>query len=451
MNITLFRKTMWFTLLVICCTFPRSGFAQSDESLSDMELIERVDELQRDLVAPEVSKRDGAEKELIDLGVRVLDHLEAPERDATTDLIERLGRVRIALEKIAVASVTKASKVTLKGTMTVDEALLAIRKQTKNEVDLHGETPDVFCQKEIDLDIKDADFWIAMTEVMEKSEIVVDTYGSEPGKLKLTPTDEARIRAANPQAPPTKPETKIKLPQNVSGIFDLVVTRVSASRNLENPKLNFCNVFVRVRWEPRVLPISIQLPVKTMKAIDDFNNPIQISNPESVISGRVQPEIPELEFSIPMGLVDRQIETVKSLEAQIDAVLPGRVETFRFKNLENLALGANQTKAGATVTYEGIIKNEDLYGVTVKLAFEEDNNALESHQSWVYSNPIHIENEAGEKFEALTQEGIGQTENSISIRYYFEQDPKKMSLFYKTPAAIVKVPVKIALKNIPLP
>ena len=281
--------------------------------------------------------------------------------------------------------------------------------------------------------------------------MVVDSYGGEAGKLVVTPTEAARIAAANPDMPEPKKGKSVEVPRNVSGIFDLAVTKVNASRNLTNPSLNYCNIDVLIRWEPRVSPISIVLPASTIKAVDEFDAPIEITNKDAVMSGTVQRQIPELEFSIPIGLLDRQIEEIKSLDAVVDAVLPGRMEKFKFRKLGELEPGASQTKAGATVSFEGIEKNEDVWGVSVGLSFDEEHNALESHQGWVYDNAIHLENKDGQKFESLALEGVRQTNSNVVIRYFFEQDPKNMTLHYTTPAAIVKVPVKVSLKKIPLP
>ncbi len=432
--------------------------AKEERELSDMELIEKVEYLQRQLQAAEIPKRDAAEKELISLGVRVLDFLEPTTEKTPSDAANRASRVRVALEKIAVAEVTNASTVKLVGKMTVGAAFKSIRKQTKNDIGLPDAAPDVFRNKEIDLNLKDVDFWVAVAEVMKQGELVVDLYGGGPGILRLVPTDEARVRAADPAAAAAEEKAgkgeKKELtgpPRNVSGIFQLTVTHVNASRNLANPELSYCNVRIKVRWEPRVTPISIDLPATSIKALDEFDTEIEITNRDAVLSGTVQPEIPELEFSIPIGLVDRQIETIQSLDAVIDAVLPGRMEKFRFRKLGRLTPGVSQTKAGATVKFEGIAKNEDLYGVTVGLIFDEDHNALESHQSWVYRNPVYMENAEGERFEVLTYTAVRQTENEIAIEYFFEHDPKDMTLYYQTPAAIVEVPVKVSLKDIPLP
>ncbi|MFK7766602.1 MAG: hypothetical protein AB8B55_05225 [Mariniblastus sp.] len=452
---SIFALTIAIFLVPVSPHLPSQALAQEEKNeLSDMELIEKVGFLQNELESAEIPKRDAAEKELIELGVRVLDYLEPTTDKTTSDATARISRIRLALEKIAVASVTEASKIKLVGKMTVGEALKRIRKQSKNDVAMPEETPDIFAVREIELKLDGVPFWVALNDVMRKSDLVVDLYGGGPGILRLVPTDEARMRAADPaaaEADKAKKDKKTGPPRNVSGIFDLTVTQVNASRNLANPELNYCNIRIKVRWEPRVTPISIDLPSTSIKAIDEFDSEIEITNRDAVLSGTVQPEIPELEFSIPIGLVDRQIESIASLDATIDAVLPGRMETFRFKKLGRLSPGANQTKAGATVTFEGIAKNEDLYGVTVGLSFDEEHNALESHQSWVYRNPVFMENKEGERFEVLTYHAVRQRDNEIAIEYFFEHDPKDMTLNYKTPAAIVEVPVKVSLKDIPLP
>ena len=79
------------------------------------------------------------------------------------------------------------------------------------------------------------------------------------------------------------------------------------------------------------------------------------------------------------------------------------------------------------------------------------NNALESHQGWVFQNQVYLENEKGEREESIGLETMQQDNSKVTIRYLFIEDPGNRTLVYKTPAAIVKMPVTIELKKIPLP
>lgn len=445
-------------LMAICFTGPSALVGQEDTSqdtppsrqeevLGDMELIDRVDVLRRQLESPSIPERDKSQQELIGLGIRVLDHLDPAEPSEATDLIQRISKVRTELEKVVAAITTKSSRVTLVGKMTVGEALAGLKRQTENDVALTATTPDIFSKREIDLKIENGTFWEALNIIAQRGEIAISPYAASAGQLRLDPTQSAMQQAIE-----NKPTVSTSQPpQCVSGIFGISVTQVNASRNLVNPKLNYCNISTVVRWEPRITPISFQLPAASIKAVDGQNKKVKLTNREAVFYGTVQSEIAEIEFFIPIELTDRSTEKIKTLTGVGEALIAGRTETFRFKKLGRLKDGYQQTRAGATVTYQGIEKNEELFGLAIKLGFDAQQNALESYHSWVYDNKIYLENKTGEQIVPIAYDGIGQTENEITVRYYFDTDPSAMTLVYQTPASIVKVPIKIELTDIPLP
>lgn len=423
---------------------------QQDKVLGDMELIDRVDVLRQQLESPSIPQRDKAQQELIALGIRVLDHLDPAEPTEATDVIQRIGKVRTELEKAVAAITTQSSRVTLSGKMTVGEALAALKKQTGNDVALTETTPDIFSKREIKLKVENGTFWEALNSIIQTGEIKISPYAASAGQLRLDPTQAAMQQAVSPDENKAAASTE-QPPNCVSGIFGISVTQVNASRNLVNPNLNYCNISTVVRWEPRITPISFQLPAASIKAVDKQNKPIKLTNSEAVFYGTVQAEIAEIEFSIPIELTDRSTAKIKSLTGTGEAIIAGRTETFRFKKLGRLNDGYQQTRAGATVTYQGIEKNEQLFGLAIKLGFDAEQNALESYHSWVYDNKIYLENKTGEQIAPIAYDGIGQTENEITVRYYFDTDPSALNLVYQTPASIVRVPVKFELADIPLP
>lgn len=407
--------------------------AQQDE----MEIIERVSILLEQLKSPEVALRDQAQAEILALGPVALDQIELDD-NSTTDFRTRIAAIRKQLEKEAVASVSEASRVTLTGEMSVDDALAAITKQTGNQVSV---TDAAAGKKTIRLNLTNKMFWESLGAVMEQAGLVVDKYGGGVGRLSLAPSINSAAGA----------EEKISTPFADARIFRIEVARVDSSVNMQEPNLDYTTVSLLVRWEPRLRPISVDMPMASVTIRDEFDDVVSVTDPKSVIYGMIQPELPELEFALPLKRVDRQVEELQSLQATIDTILPGRVETFRFRNLKDQKVGREIQKAGATVTYGGIHKNEDVYTVTLSLAFEEENNALESHQGWVFQNPVYLENNDGEREEAIGLETLRQDNSKVTIRYLFIEDPGNRTLVYQTPAAIVKMPVKIELKKIPLP
>ena len=398
----------------------------------EMELAEKVSQLQQQLESQEIPQRDDAEQALIELGPNALDHLLPAEDDSTSDVRDRLGRIRGKLETMAVTAVSQSSKVTLKGQMSVAEAIDRIEKQTANKLIVADRE---VLEKVIQMDCDKVEFWPAMNQLLVKSQLQVDRYGGQPGVLNL-------IAAG---------DSKPVFPTTVAKIFQLSATRVDSSLNLGAPKQDWTSVQIQVRWEPRLRPISVDIPMSTVQAIDEYGDRVPVANANEVVYGMVQPEIPELEFHLRLARVDRQVEELKSITAKINAVLPGRIETFRFKNLDDQRRGWSQKQAGAMVTFGGIQKNEDLFGVIIELKIDEEHNALESHRGWVFENEVYILDQVGKRQDSVSMETLQQDNSLVKIQYFFLENPNGDTLIYKTPAAIVHMPVEFTLTKIPLP
>ncbi|MEL7496085.1 MAG: hypothetical protein AAFN77_00640 [Planctomycetota bacterium] len=430
-------RSLFFSLsaLLLSTFVVNNAFAQVDE----MKLIEQIAELQQQLASDQIPERDAAEKKLIEIGVDALDHLEPPNDETPSDTVKRLGRIRLKLETLAVERVTKRSELTLKGELALKDVLSEILIKTENRVDLYPGAPEELTNQMIKLDFEKASFWEVINSVCDQASLTSNPFQSDQGVLRLVPMN---LQGGK------KPKS---IPRDNSGIFETAVTQVVASKNLMQPSLDYTNVQLRIRWEPRISPIAISLPAKSVKIIDEFDQNVKVSNAEAVFSGTVNTDTPELEFSIPLQSIDRQVETLKSLTCELNTILPGRLEKFKFKNIGRLEQGLAQTKGGVTVAYEGLQKNQDLFGVLVAISFDDPGQALESHLNWVYENKFEMLDDQAEAHLPLATETAGRTKEKITMIYYYADDPSAWTMSYETPAAIVSVPIKITLKDIPLP
>ena len=416
-------------------TVPAIAQDNPDEPVDQMKLELKAAELQQQLASETVKDRDAAEAALIEMGVKTLDYLDPITDDTPPETVERLARVRKALETLVVTMATKPKLITLKGNFSIKEAAEKIIAESGNKLVWPDELETQMQQTKIDLEIEEASFWQAMNQFESKAKLRVSPMGGTAGQITLIPAEN------NPPVIPT----------DASGIFQISVLQVSSRRNLENPELDYCGLRIRVRWEPRLAPITLAIPASSITVIDEFDDKVLLPNPTATFSASVQPQIPEVEFSIPIGLVDRQIEKISKLEATMNAVMPGRTESFEFRRIGRLEPGYKQSKAGVSVSINGIEKNEELYGVFVKYSFDETGDALESHMSWIFENPLKLIDKDGKEYQPLAKESAGRDKNSAGIRYYFADDPAAMTLKCETPAAIVSTEVKVVLKDIPLP
>lgn len=426
-------------LLAIVLLFglnPAFTYAQSEE----MKVLGEVNDLLEQLRDDDIGQRDKAEAAFALLPPDALDYIDVPGDDATTDYIERLLRARKSLEKKAVAMTVKPSVVSLESGITIDQAINRILTQTGNRIQLHEDIAPAAGQVKLTEEIKDGSFWDAFNALLAAGNLEVDPYGGAAGTMML--------RAADAVAPAAKAATTAP-PSATAGMLQLEVRRITSTLSPRNPKLSFMTVELLTRWEPRVTPISIDLQTTSLKILNDQGEELPLGS-SGKVSGVIQPEIPELSFPVNLPLVSRDIKQLDKVTGTLQAVLPGRTETFTFRRLGDLEDGVQQTKSGATVTFHGYQKNEDLFAVTVELSFDENSNSVDSHLRWAYDNVAEMRS-ADQRFEAVASETVMQQGHRMKVQYLFEEDPATCDLVYKTPAAIVKVDLDFELNDVPLP
>ena len=431
-----FRASVLLAIVLLSGLDPASTCAQSEE----MRVLSQVNDLLEQLKGDDIGLRDEAEAAIAELPPDALDFIDVPDDNATTDYIERLLRARKSLEKKAVALAVEPSVVNLESDITIDKALKSILKQTGNRILLHEDVARTTAREKLAKEIKDGSFWDTLDAVLSAGNLEVDPYGGSAGTMMLRAADTV---------PPTAQAASTVPPSATAGMLHVEVRRVTSTLSTRSPALSFMTVELLTRWEPRVTPISLDLHTATLKIIDDQGEKVPL-NKTSKISGVIQPEIPELSFPLNIPLVSRDIEQLGKIKGTLQAVLPGRVETFTFKGLGDLEDGAEQTKSGATVTFHGYEKNEDLFAVMVELSFDEDTNSVDSHLRWAYDNVVEMI-DGGQRIEPVASETVMQRGQRMKVMYLFEEDPAESDLVYKTPAAIVKVNLDFELNNVPLP
>jgi hypothetical protein len=425
-------------LLFSLFCLPCLSVAQDTPPSDPLELSEAVFRLEQQLNAQSIPERDAAEKRLIAWGLPVLDHLSPIVDSQTGDLQQRLLRIRSELEKQAIIAVTNPSKLQLEGELSLVEALRQIQRNSGNKVTAEPMTKEKMEQK-IAWDGKPMEFWDVIRRLQKEYDLVVDPYGSEKFAIGF-------------HEPPLDPNTK-----GVTPVFDnanvlcIELNRVDSSRVLAQPSFDRTTYGITIRWEPRLRPISIDIPRKSLKVVDQFDQVWTDEQGSDVYYGMVQPEFLELEYSLTQPLVSRKVEEIKSLSGIAVAVLPGRIESFQFPVIGQVPPDTKQTKGGATVTYDGMLKLDDLFGARIGLSFSEENNALESHQSWAYQNECYLETKDGRRIDAIGSETYQQENTRLGVMFLFPEYPADAKLIYRTPAAIVKVEIPFELKGIKLP
>ncbi|QEG21283.1 hypothetical protein [Mariniblastus fucicola] len=419
--------------------------ATASAQTEEMKVADKVDALVEQLQSASYEERDEAEKEILKIGSDALDYIDDPSDQFEEDLNKRLTRVRKQLEQIAIEETISPSKITISGEMTLKQAFAEVKRQSGNVIALGEGYDPAFLEKKITLDLTDASFWDTFVEIKTKGGLDSNTYGGELGQATVIPrpaADPAQIDKAVTSVPP---------PSDDSGIFRMRVSGVSSARNLLRPELDYTRVDLEIQWEPRLTPISIDMPLSKVKFLDADGNELKVSNPDQVLSGVVQQGINQIEMSLTLENVNRDVKSIGDISGRLECILPGRREKFRFAELGSIEGEPKVSKAGVSVQYLGYEQNEDLYAVNLRVAMESNAEEFESHLGWLYDNPLFLINDAGKKEPSIGHQGGDLDERGVQIQYFFVEEPANFGLLYESPGAIVSVPADFKLKDIPLP
>jgi len=186
--------------------------------------------------------------------------------------------------------------------------------------------------------------------------------------------------------------------------------------------------------------------------VDETGKPVGVPGHDGSLEVPVQNGVSAAEMDIPLVLPDRAVKRIASFKGKLTALVPGPIETYEFPKLVDTK-DVEQRKGGVTVILQTVRKNVDVHEVRILVRFDKAANALESHRGWIYNNEAYLIDADGKVLEHGGFETTRQETNEVGVAYKFplKADLSGYTFVYKTPAAIVKMPVEYELKNIELP
>jgi len=414
-------------------------FAQANPGVPAGELAARVGQLVRQLDAPQLNERSAAEEELIRLGPAVLPLLPQTG-EASREAELRLTRVRLRLQQAQAAASLQPSRVTLHGeAMPLAKILAAIQEQTGNKVvDGRPRSAVPLADAKLKVDFDKTSFWPALDRVLDQAGLTVYPFGEE--------------RAAH-IVPAGAGEAARSGRASYSGPFRFEATSVVAQRDLRHPGNRAVTLELEVAWEPRLSPIAFQQRLADLKAMDDRGEPLAVRSPQAELEVPISPGPIAKVLPIPLTLPPREVHTIARLQGTLQALVPGKPETFRFEDLAK-AKNAQKRIAGATVVLEQVRKREKGWEVQILVRFDRTQGALASHRNWILGNPALLEGPRGKRISPASFPQTTQRDASeVGVAFLFDAAGplEDYAFVYQTPTAIFSVPVAFELKDIPLP
>jgi hypothetical protein len=337
----------------------------------------------------------------------------------------------------------------------LSKALAELERQTGVRVeDARGEA-----DRDVTLNLKQVTFWQAADDIAKAAGARLYLYPRN-GRITLVPQGSDYQMA----------------PVHYDGLFRTSLKRVLAARDLERrdgaPGSRAYTVTLEVAWEPRLQPFLLETRPQSLRLQDDKRHDVPVPEKENAfapVDGRIS-----LAFDVTLPALPRSAAALGLLEGKLSAVGPSKMLTFTFDTLDLAAAdqdrrlgkaaadspGRRLTQEGVVCTVSKVVLAQDRWTVQVVLNYPPGGRKLESYQSWVVNNEMTLveKKDAARRLPSSSYVQESASSRRAVLSYNFVEKgkvprgrPEDWKVTYRTPAAVVEVPIRFSFKDVPLP
>jgi len=407
------------------------------EPVSNDAMKTEVAHLVRKLDADTAIERKQAKEDILKLGPAVLEFLPSPESESRDGVRDALRQITKTLQDAQAAHSVETSTVTLQGRMKVSKALAELQKQTGNTItDLPRPADASMPDPEISVQLKKTPFWTALDTVLDDAQLSIYPYG-QPHSVQIVPRGPHDLQRTGRAA--------------IQGPLRIEPVSVLAKRELRSSSPATLQIALEVAWEPRLQPIAVKQRMADLTVLDSNGDKLAVDDPQGEKEAFPRLGSSAVEMDVALAMPERPLKEIASLKGNLQLMLLGKIETFKFSNL---AKGKQEQRiAAAKVTLDEVRRNGDSWEAFVRLRFDDAGDALESHRNWVLQNEAYLEGTDGKPIQPDSLETTLRTKNEIGVGYVFAMPelPKKAVFVYKTAGMIVTKDFRYEVRGVKMP
>ncbi|MBI5757217.1 MAG: hypothetical protein HZA46_01715 [Planctomycetales bacterium] len=436
-----------FALLGLVLTIVPVRLAITDDAVQptadDSALQRDIQQLLRDLDADSRSKRQAAEKRLLELGPAVLTHFPPPELLPNAAVRDAVARIRTDLERRQAQTSVQPTRLTLRGTKTLRDWMVELSRQSGNTIDTSGLTVSTL-DRQFEMTLDNEPFWKVVGLLAERGEIRAQA-DSTPRRLRLVPT--------------TTTGSVGELALDTKGAFRVATLAVQQREIAGRTDLQLVRLRLEVTPEPRLRPLFLQFAAKdcTLRSGDRELLP---HNPDASYELPLTEGAGQFPVTLDYVAPAKSPRELLQLRGRFTITTAAGSESIRFGDLDRATgnrLGVARRRGGVTVTlHKASFSRVEPRGhearIAVSVAYDTGGPAFESHRQWMLHNEVFLETPEGKRI-ALNggQETSRQGDGTIAVEYRFVDLPDPLPSYrfvYVAPTLILDVPVDFQLREI---
>ena len=427
-----------------------------------------------------LATRDRAERDLIALGPTVLPMVARARQTATAEAGFRLDGILQRLERLAAERAVEPTTVSFSvENLPCRDALATLFNQTGSRIELGpsvatGEAGD----RRISVSFERATFWEAMTAVLDTAGLSL-AHDTDPPGLRIVPADAA----VSPDAVLGRIGTAA-IPAVAAGPLRVAVAGIEPVGPPVEPgesRPRGARVILRVTWEPRLEPLLIRLPMRSLVAEGPAGEAMPPAQRASVVEALVPTSRQWLDLPALLAAPAHSLESLGMLRGTMVVWLAGMEHTFLFQPFQ--LKGVSPSAAGpaldaarpaldaarparperlrvaqAEVRLLDVAYQEGQVLVRASVTYDAPSEALASHHTWLQSRKIEVFHADGRPLKQVDQRVETRSNQGLTAAATFALPPaagggqaEALQIRWRLPIAIHEVPIDFALRNVPLP
>lgn len=403
-----------------------------------------VDDLIAQLTATSRSRRETADRILRSLGPDTLPDLAAAIPTATGEAAFRLRSIRSALVNEAVLAAVEPTSLSLTAENEPLSELLARIGAEAGRLPLVGAGGDpTASDRRVSLHLDRATYWEAIDAVTKAAgcrlsyrEMRDEAAGCG---LVVAPLGKGQQPAASAAAGLFRVE--------VAGVSGFASSAAGGFRGLRLP--------LRVAWEPRINPLVLQLPLRSIVAEGPAGEAVAVRRRTAVLEATHLRGRCWSEFAITLTQPDTPLESLGMLRGTLDCVLAAAPCCFTFRVEPGSPLPSTQTLGALKVSLEAVDRSPGRLAATLRAEYADESEALASHRAWI-TRQLPVAGCGGRPLPRLTADVVRRSRRGITLQVVFRlpSEPAENAaceINWRLPVAILDVPVDFAIRGIPLP
>lgn len=427
-----------------------SGYTQGQDALRD-----RVSQLLEKLSSADEAQASSAEESLIKLGTKILPIL--PESSGKADSAGRDARLKKIRAALATSTKTspEASKVTLQGPgIRLTDALKSLQQQSGNSiVDLREQNGQESGNPTLNLDLKDAPFFVALDDIAKKAGLALNFYTAENAIGLLNSAETQNAASGQVGAGSSQPGGKFVKYQDA---YRISLNRIGITSDLNNAAPHTANLQMELAWEPRLRPIMIKLRTDQIEASDDKGRKIAASTTGESMELAIRPENPIVDLNLNLAAPPRDAARIAKMQITADLTIPLAKTTLTIAKITDQ--GKETSVGDSSLRLMGFEAEAPVWKVTVELKLPTPKGAenLDSYRQANLTPQVALVKADSARIPlnggfSTTQ---GTAPNRVIYEFLFVDIPGKPDdhgLVVEFPGELKTIPVKWTFQDIPLP